>query len=442
MDTALEASKRGLSVILFEEDNIGGTCLNHGCIPTKCLVRNAEALLQFKDSEKFGIDNFTFEFDFDKVIERKNEVVKTLREGATQSLINAKVQIIPKRAFFKDNHTVTTDDGEEFTAENIFIASGSKSKILPIPGIDSDLVMDSTAILNIDHIPASLTIIGGGVIGMEFASIFNALGSKVTVIEYMKQILPPFDSDIAKRLKQNLTKQGIEIITSAAVTSVSQNSDYEFSVTYDCKGKEGKVISSDLLMAVGRVPETSKLGLACTEIKTEERTGAIIVNRETMESSVPHVYAIGDVNGGVMLAHVATFEGLRALNHITGKNDKIDFSIIPSAVFTYPECGMVGLTEQQCKESGIPIVTGTSFYRANGKALAMAESDGLCKLIFDKETGLLIGAHIMGVQAADIAQQCADLMNRKASREDISDIIFSHPTISELILQAVHNIKH
>ena len=442
MDTALEASRRGMSVTLFEAAEIGGTCLNSGCIPTKCMVRNAEALSQFKMADKFGIDDFSFEFDFDKVMQRKNEVVGALREGATTSLLNSKVNIVRERAFFKNNTTITTESGTEYTADNIIIATGSKSKVLPVPGAELQCVMDSTKILDIDHIPESLTIIGGGVIGMEFASIFNSFGSHVTVIEFMKQILPPFDTDIAKRLKQNLSKQGIDIITSAAVTSIRQNEDYEVVVTYECKGKEETVVSSDLLMAVGRIPNTSTLNLEATDIKTDERTGAIIVDRDTMATNVPNVYAIGDANGGVMLAHVATFEGIRALNTIESKSDSIDFSIIPSAVFTVPECGMSGLTEQQCKERGIKIMTGTSFYRANGKAMAMAETEGLCKLIFNSEDEKLIGAHIMGAQAADIAQQCSDLMNRHTTRSQLCDIIFSHPTLSELILNAAHNVKH
>jgi dihydrolipoamide dehydrogenase len=301
--------------------------------------------------------------------------------------------------------------------------------------------MDSTRILAIDHIPESLTIVGGGVIGIEFAGIFNALGSKVTVIEFMKQILPPFDSDIAKRLKQSLSKQGIQILTGAAVKRIEQTAEGEALVTYELKGKEETVTSTDILMAVGRKPHTEGLNLQAAGFKPAERPSAPIHVDENMLTEVPHIYAIGDVNAKTMLAHVATFQGIRALNHIQGKTDTIDFGIIPSAVFITPECGMAGLTEQQCKDKGLEIACGTSFYRANGKALSMGESEGLCKLIFCKATGRLIGAHIMGAQAADLAQQAADLMARKATREDICNTIFSHPTISELLLAAAHNVK-
>ena len=242
-ETALEAAHRGMSVTLFEGDFLGGTCLNRGCIPTKCLCRNAEVVAQFKDAEQFGIDDFTFSVDFDKIMARKNGVVEQLRSGIDMLMKQAKVNVVPKYASFKDAKTVVAD-GEEYTADNIIIATGSVSKSLPIPGQDLDCVMDSTDMLSIDHIPESLTIIGGGVIGMEFAGIFNALGSKVTVIEFMKQILPPFDSDIAKRLKQSLTKKGIKIITSAAAKKIEQNAEYEIVVTYECKGKEEQVVSA------------------------------------------------------------------------------------------------------------------------------------------------------------------------------------------------------
>ncbi len=436
-ETALSAARQGKSVTLFNGDRLGGTCLNEGCIPTKCLCRNAEMVAQFKEADKFGIDDFTFTLDFNRVIERKNEVTDTLRSGIASMLKAAKVNTIEAVASFKDAHTVVAN-GEEYTADNIIIATGSVSKSLPIPGHDLDCVMDSTKLLNINHVPESLTIIGGGVIGMEFANIFASFGSKVTVIEFMKQILPPFDSDIAKRLKQTLGKRGIKIVTSAAAKKIEQTDDNRIVVTYECKGKEETVESSDLLMAVGRAPRVEGLNLEAAGVEFSPR--GIIVD-DSMRTNVPHIYAIGDVNARMMLAHVASFQGERALNAIQGKEDDIRFDVVPSAVFTVPECGMVGLTEEQCKERNIETCVGQSFFRANGKSLAMGEPDGLCKLIFRKEDGILIGAHIMGVQAADLAQQCANLMNSKATLSDMRQIIFGHPTVSEVILGAIHAVK-
>lgn len=436
-ETALAAAKRGKTVTLFNGDRLGGTCLNEGCIPTKCLCRNAEVVSRFKEGEEFGIDDFQFSVDFGKIMARKENVVSTLREGVGMMLRQAKVNVVDSTAVFKDSHTVVAG-GEEYTADNIIIASGSTSKSLPIPGHDLDFVMDSSRILSIDHIPESLTIIGGGVIGMEFASIFSQLGSRVTVIEFMKQILPPFDSDIAKRLKQSLTKKGIKIVTGAAAKEIRKNGEGEVEVVYDLKGKEETVVSIDILMAVGRAPRVAGLGLENAGV---EYTPKGIKVDDNMATNVEGVYAIGDVNARMMLAHVATFQGIRALNAIEGKKDEIRFDIVPSAVFTVPECGMVGKTEEQCKNEGIEIRVGQSFFRANGKALAMGEPEGLCKLIFRKEDGLLLGAHIMGVEAADLAQQCSGLMARGVTLREMEDIIFGHPTVSEVILSAVHSVK-
>lgn len=431
-ETALEAAATGKSVTLFNGGQLGGTCLNEGCIPTKCLCTDSEIIARFKEGEKYGIDDFTFSIDFNKIIERKKNVTETLRGGIDTMLRQAKVNVVNAMASFKDSKTVVAGE-EEYTADQIIIATGSKSKSLPIPGHDLECVMDSTRILDLEYIPESLTIIGGGVIGMEFASIFHNLGSKVTVIEFMKQILPPFDSDIAKRLKQTLSKKGIKIITGAAAKEIRQNEFYEIEVTYEIKGKEEKIISSDLLMAVGRAPRVDGLNLEAAGVEYSPK--GIVVD-DNMRTSAEGIFAIGDVNGRMMLAHVASFQGQRALNAIEGKTDRIRFDIVPSAVFTVPECGMAGKTEEQCKAEGMEIMIGQSFYRANGKALALGEPDGLCKLIFRKEDGLLIGAHIMGAQAADLAQQCADMMNRDTKLPELKDIIFGHPTVSEVILSA------
>lgn len=436
-ETALKAAKQGKNVILFNGDKLGGTCLNEGCIPTKCLCRNAEVLTLFKEGEKFGIDDISFLLNYNKVMARKEEVVDNLRKGVETMLNQAKVTVINAMASFKDSKTVVAD-GEEYEGDCIIIATGSISKSLPIPGHDLKCVMDSSALLKLEYVPAKLIIIGGGVIGMEFASIFHQLGSEVTVIEFMKQILPPFDSDIAKRLKQTLVKKGINIITGAASKEIRQNEFYEIEVVYELKGKEEIVVSSDLLMAVGRQPNLNGLNLEAAGVNYSPK--GVIVD-DFMQTNVPGIYAIGDVTGGMMLAHVASAQGERALNVINKESDKLRFDLIPSAVFTLPECGMVGKTEEACKEEGIEISIGNSFFRANGKAMALGETDGLCKLIFRKEDGLLIGAHIMGEEAADLAQQCADLMNRDTTLKEIKEIIFSHPTVSEVILMAANSVK-
>lgn len=432
-ETALHAAARGKKVALINGGRLGGTCLNEGCIPTKCMVKDAAVVSTCRNGAEFGIGQVEFSLNFNKVIERRDIVVKTLRDGIAFSLNKAKVEVVEGMASFKDEFTVMVN-GEEYNAEHIIIATGSSSKALPIPNADAEWVLDSTKLLALEYVPESLVIVGGGVIGLEFASVFNAFGTEVTVIEYMKNIAPTFDSDISKRLKQALSKRGVKIITGAAVKRLDQNEDYKVVATYDLKGKEDTVVATDALMAVGRKPNLEGLNLEAAGVTYSPK--GIPVD-DNMRTNVSHIYAIGDVNARLMLAHVASFQGMRALNVIEGKSDSIRFDVVPAALFSDPECGMVGKTEEQCKAEGIEIKVGKSLYRANGKALAGGESDGLCKLIFRADTEQLIGAHIMGAEAALLAQQCCDFITAERTASDIRQTIFGHPTLSEVILAAV-----
>ena len=435
-ETALLAAERGKKVLLVNGGRLGGTCLNAGCIPTKCMVRDAAIVSLMKDPEEFGVANVSFDVDFSRVVERRNKVVSTLLEGIDALLKRAKVTVVEGFASFVDASTIRVNE-EVYTASDIIIATGSESKSIPVPGADEKWVLDSTDILAIDYIPKSLTIVGGGVIGLEFASVFNAFGSDVTVVEFLKNIAPTFDSDISKRLKQSLSKRGVKVLTGAAVKRIEKNEEGQIVTWFDLKGKEDSVISSDILMAVGRRPNVDGLNLEAAGVEFSPR--GIPVD-DMMRTNVPHIYAIGDVNARMMLAHVASYQGKRALNAIDGVSDDIRFDVIPAALFTDPECGMVGLTEDAAKEKGINIKVGKSFYRANGKALAGGESDGICKLIFEAESDRLVGAHIMGAEAAILAQQCADFITLGATRQAISDTIFGHPTLSEVVLAAVNSV--
>lgn len=435
-ETALLAAERGKKVLLVNGGRLGGTCLNAGCIPTKCMVRDAAVVSLMKDPEEFGVANVSFDVDFSRVVERRNKVVSTLREGIDALLKRAKVTVVEGFASFVDASSIRVNE-EVYTASDIIIATGSESKSIPVPGADEKWVLDSTDILAIDYIPKSLTIVGGGVIGLEFASVFNAFGSDVTVVEFLKNIAPTFDSDISKRLKQSLSKRGVKVLTGAAVKRIEKNEEGQIVTWFDLKGKEDSVISSDILMAVGRRPNVDGLNLEAAGVEFSPR--GIPVD-DMMRTNVPHIYAIGDVNARMMLAHVASYQGKRALNAIDGVSDDIRFDVIPAALFTDPECGMVGLTEDAAKEKGINIKVGKSFYRANGKALAGGESDGICKLIFEAESDRLVGAHIMGAEAAILAQQCADFITLGATRQAISDTIFGHPTLSEVVLAAVNSV--
>lgn len=432
-ETSLLAAEHGKKTVLINKGHLGGTCLNTGCIPTKCMVKDAEVVETLRHASDFAADNVKFDIDFNRIIERRENVVSQLREGVRILLDKAGVTVVEGEASFKDEFTVVAG-GEEYSADHIIIATGSVSQYLNVPGGDAEWILDSTALLKLEYVPAQLVIVGGGVIGLEFASVFNSLGSEVTVIEYMKNILPQFDSDISKRLKQALSKRGVNIITGAAVTCFEQNEDYQPVTHYELKGKKESVVSTDVLMAVGRKPNLEGLHLENAGVDYSPK--GIPVD-DNMRTNVSHIYAIGDVNARLMLAHVATYQGKRALNSIEGKADDIRFDVVPSAVFTSPECAMAGLTEEQCKGQGRAVRIGKSFYRANGKALAMGESEGLCKLIFDAGTDELIGAHIMGAEAALLAQQCCDLITLRKKASEIKDIIFGHPTLSEILLGAL-----
>ena len=383
------AAKQGLKVVIFEGDNIGGTCLNVGCIPTKIYVHSTS---------------------FAEARERMAQVVPQLRNGVEGILSHPNITLVRENGVFTDAHTVG-----DYTADNIIIATGSETKYIPIKGLDDPRVVDSTGLLQLDTLPKRLTIIGAGVIGMEFASVFNRFGSEVTVIEYLKECLPALDSDIAKRLRKLLEKRGITFKMKTAVENVV---DLEADV---------------ILMATGRKPRTGGLNLEAVDI-TLTPQDAILVDDNYQ--AVSNIYAIGDANGRQMLAHAAEMQAIRAVNHILGKNDGIRFDIMPAAIFTEPEAACVGPTEDQLKEQGIAYECRKSFWRANGKALAMNETEGLLKLFVSSDEGLILGCHAFGAHAADIIQEVSVLMNKRTTLCEFADMVHIHPTLSEILKNA------
>ena len=427
-ETAADAAAHGLTVAIVERDQMGGTCLNRGCIPTKALCRNAEVINLMREAEVWGVKTGEMAFDYAPVFERKEAVVKQLREGVEMLMGAPGITAIKGEAVLKDANTVVVN-GEEYSAKNIIIATGSAPRGLPIEG--ADLAMTSDDILAMETLPKSLCIVGGGVIGMEFAAVFSTFGVEVTVIEYCKEILPPFDKDVAKRLKTVLSKRGIKIITSAAVNGISQDEN-GFTVSYELKGKPQNVTAEKVLMSVGRQPVLPQ-GLDAVGVTVGRR--GIEVD-DNMMTNVPGVYAIGDVNGRMMLAHAASAQGLRALHAIMGKADDIKLDIVPSAVFTVPELAMVGLTEEQCAEKGLDVTVKKAFFRSNGKAVAMNETDGLLKMIVDNATRQIVGCHICGAHAADLIQEVVTAMNAGATVDLLTSSIHGHPTLSEVTLTA------
>ena len=447
-ETALLAAKRGVETVLIEAGPVGGTCLNEGCIPTKSFCKNAEFIDQLQEADKYGVGSLDFKLDFSKVTERKNAVVEQLKSGVESLLKHKLITLVRGRAFFKDQHTVSVIPNDlqeaaqtqDYTADYIIIATGSVSSSLLIPGADLPGILTSKEILDIDHVPNRLCVIGGGVIGLEFASIFRSFGSEVTVIEYCKDILPRFDTDLAKRLKQSLGKRGIEINTQSQVTEIQirhtgSEEKTEYEVTFLRKGKEEKVVADKVLMAVGRRAAINSLNFSDVGIETAPKGAKV---NEFMQTNIPHIYAIGDINGQMMLAHAATFQGIVALDHIMGLPNDIDLNVMPAAVFTSPEAASVGLTEDECKEKGIDVKCLKSFFRANGKAVTMGETDGFCKLVVSAADGQILGCHLYGPHASDIVQEACALINRKTTLSQFQSIIHTHPTLTEVLQSAIN----
>ena len=432
--TASYAAKNGLHVTIIEKDQLGGTCLNAGCIPTKCLAHDAEVRIAALSS----FDTLP-SLDFVKVMERKNGVLSQLREGINTLLNQPNINLIKGEAHFVSDHIVEVGD-RKIEAKNIIIATGSQAKLPPFINREDYLnsptlkrsVVTSTELLSIDELPKRLVIIGAGVIGMEFASAFAAFGCQVVVVEYMKECLPMIDSDIAKRLRKMLEKRGVTFYMQSAVEKVippTEEDNVDTVVVFNKKDKEIKLEADLVLVATGRQPNVMDIGLDSTNI--EYSLKGIPVDKN-METNINGVYAIGDVNARQMLAHAATFQGFRAVNHILSKQDNIRLEIMPSAIFTYPEAACVGKTEEQCKETGVKYTIRKGFYRSNGKALSMNETEGMIKILIG-EDGLILGGHAYGSHSADLIQELSALMNRDTTLNEICDIIHIHPTLSEIL---------
>ena len=402
---AAYAAKHGLQVVIFEYDEVGGTCLNRGCIPTKTYVHSAS---------------------FAEAIERQPVVVQQLRSGVESILSHPHITVVRERAVFTDAHTLHTVSGD-YTADHIIIATGSSAKMPPITGLEDPRVVTSTELLQLQTLPRRLCIIGAGVIGMEFASVFRRFGSEVTVIEFLKECLPMLDSDIAKRLRKLLEKQGVTFRMKTAVQSL------------------GDIEADTILIATGRKANTDHLGLDAAGIVTDSR-GFFAVNDQmqvvtpdgTPSADTSHIYAIGDVNGRQLLAHAAEMQAVRAINHIVGKSDGIRFDVMPAAIFTHPEAACVGPSEDQLKAAGAEYVCRKSFWRANGKALSMNETEGMLKL-FSDAADRIIGCHAFGAHAADIVQEVSALMCRDTTVTQLRDMVHIHPTLGEVLAAAAEN---
>lgn len=428
-EAAAMAAADGLDTLLIERDALGGTCLNRGCIPTKALCRSAQVAADVADAAEFGIMdvNQAPRVDLSVMVKRKEQILGQLREGI--DMLTAKCTKVSGTARLAAPDTVEVD-GECYTAPKIIIATGSAPAALPIEG--AELCVNSDFMLSLEALPETLAVIGGGVIGMEFASIFSAFGTKVTVIEYCKEILPPFDADIAKRLRTAMKSRGVTFCTSSAVTAVRTADGGSRTVVYESKGKEKTVEAQMVLMAVGRkavVPECAEwvglnIGRRGIDVDDQYRT------------NLPGVYAIGDCNGRCMLAHAASAQAAAVMGR------KVTMEVIPAAVFTMPECAMAGLTQEECEAREIPFRAVKVPFRGNGKALAMNETDGLMKILLsvpaDGSEPRLLGCHICGPHAADLITEAALAIAQHLPVSALTSTVHAHPTLSEVLIAALH----
>lgn len=422
-EVAAGQAARGLSVVVIEKNLVGGTCLNRGCIPTKCLCAAAEAIEMCRNAAEFGVDVEFKGASFAKAVEREMAVVDGLRDGVRTAL--SRCQLVEGEAVINADGTVGAG-GRTFEAPKVLIATGSKPAVLPISG--AELAVNSDDFLRLTHLPDSLVIVGGGVIGLEFAYIANAYGADVSVVEYCKEILPPFDAELAKRLRLLLAGRGIKFITSAAVQSISGEPG-DLHVLYTDKKGDQTIDTHAVLMAVGRraaLPE----GLADAGIEVSPR--GFIVTDGNMQTTRPGFYAVGDCNGRIMLAHAATAQAMKAV----GENVNLD--VVPSAVFTSPELAMVGFTTEQCKAQGLEYVAKKALYRANGKAMAGGHTDGLVKVLVNPSSRRIIGCHVLGAHASDLVQEAALAMANDLTVDQLTPLtIHAHPTLAELLPSAL-----
>lgn len=440
---AIRAAQLGGEVILIEKEEVGGVCLNVGCIPTKVLTSAAHTLTQFRKSDQFGIKSEAPFLDLPQLMKRKEQTVKRFVTGVKQLLKSNKVTTVSGTAKLLDKKTIelTQKDGkkEKIEADKILICTGSVPVKPDIPGLDSEGVMGSTEALNIQTLPEELLIIGAGAIGCEFASIYRAFGSEVILVEMLSQILPTEDEEISKNLRRLWERSGIKIYTDSKVTEISASKKGKKLVYVSAPKEKIEFEVDKILVSVGRKANTSDLGLKKVGIKTQQ--GNIIVD-EYMKTSVENIYAAGDCIGGWFFAHVASMEVEVAVENALGKNKKMDYTAVPRCIFTHPEIGSAGLTEKEAEEKGIRFKTGRFPFIASGRALCENEPDGMVKLMAEEKSEKIIGAHILGNRATDLITELTLAMKLGAKVEDIIQTIHPHPTLSEAIREAVLKLQN
>jgi dihydrolipoamide dehydrogenase len=429
---AIKAARMGAAVHLIERDLLGGTCLNRGCIPTKALLQAAEVVQIISEAPLFGIRCDAYSIDFKAVTKRKDKVVKQLRQGVTTLLKRRRIKIVTGTALFRDSATVEIKEtGEKTKSDNIIITSGSKPGRISFEGSDGPDVLDSDQVLELTELPQSLVIIGGGVVGVEFAQIFKRLGADVTLLEITDTLIPGADRDIAQALAKSLSDAGIEVVTEAAVKKISRRQGQN-EVTFKHADNLKRIAVEKVVLAVGRKPDTAGLGLDCIGLK--HNSGTLTVN-DRLQTNIPHIFAAGDAVGGLMLAHKAMAEGERAVTAIMDGNPGARPQEIPSCIYTSPEVASVGLTEAQAARSH-DIEAVRYPFAACAKALLMNRTFGMVKIVADKKFGQVLGVHIIGPHATDMIAEAVLGMSLEMTVDELAHAVHPHPTLSEAVMEA------
>ncbi len=440
---AIRAAQLGFKTVVIDKDNLGGICLNWGCIPTKALLKSAEIYDTIKNhSSDYGIKVEGMSFDFEKIIKRSRDISSRITKNVEMLIKNNKIERIRGFGKFVSNNQIEIFDNEgksfdSVVAEKIIIATGARSKVFPIIPVDRKNIITSTEAMNLQKQPKDLIVIGAGAIGVEFAYFYSALGTKVTIVEMLDNLLPIEDKEVSETLEKSFKKRGINIYTKTKVENAVVKDDYVI-VTVEKDGKMIELKAEKVLSAIGVTGNIEGFGLE--ELKIEIEHGHIKVNKENYQTNVPNIFAIGDVIGAPWLAHVASAEAIYCIEKIKGLHaSPIDYGTIPGCTYCHPQVASVGLTEKKAREEGREIKIGKFPFMASGKAFAAGERDGFVKLIFDSKYGELLGAHIIGPEATELIAEVTLAKSLEATYETIVKTIHAHPTLAESIMEAAAN---
>ena len=434
---AIRAAKLGVKTIVIEKENLGGVCLNWGCIPTKALYHVAQTIDEIKKADIFGINISGVSLDFKKAMDRKDKVIAAQRQGLAFHFKKNNVELVKGngKLISSNKILVTGENGQEVEviAKNIIIATGSHAANVPPFNLEDEGVIDNIGILSLTAIPESLLIVGGGVIGSEFANIFSTFGSSVTIVEMLPRILSTEDVEVSKVIAKAFGKKGINVFTNSVIEEVKKDKGKFF-----CKIKGGdEMVADKVLISVGRRPNSTGIGLEEIGITIDDQ--GFIKADSHLRTNIPNIYAVGDVNGGLQLAHVASDEGKVAAENIAGKDKTMDYRVIPWAVFTSPEIGTVGLNEEQARSKGINVCFGLFPFSNSGKAFITGETEGFIKVVTDKDSGEILGAQMVGPRCSDLVHEVAVAMKGEMVVDTLAETVHSHPTLSEAVMEAAED---